>query len=47
MLYDTSPLDPVVYGAAGLVLVIAFLAASYVPLRRAMQVDPVEVLRRE
>ena len=47
VLYDTSPLDPVVYGATGLVLVITFLAASYVPLRRAMQVDPVEVLRRE
>jgi predicted permease len=46
-LYETSPLDPVVYVAAGVVLAAAFLAASYVPIRRAMHVDPVEILRSE
>ena len=46
-LYDTSPWDPVVYVAAAVVLVGALTAASYVPVRRATRVNPVEVLRAE
>jgi putative ABC transport system permease protein len=46
-LYETSPLDPSVLGGAMLVLVAAVLAASYVPLRRALAVNPVDVLRSE
>ena len=46
-LYETSPLDPGVIGAAVLVLIGAVIAASYVPLRRALSLNPVDVLRNE
>jgi putative ABC transport system permease protein len=44
-LHDTSPLDPRVYAATIVLLAAIFLAASYVPVRRALRVDPAEVLR--
>jgi ABC-type antimicrobial peptide transport system permease subunit len=44
-LYGVSPMDPIAYGAVVLVIAIAALAASYVPVRRAVQVDPVRALR--
>jgi putative ABC transport system permease protein len=46
-LYETSPLDPSVLGGAMLVLIAAILTASYLPLRRALAVNPVDVLRSE
>jgi putative ABC transport system permease protein len=46
-LYETSPLDPGVLGGAVFVLMAAVIAASYVPLRRALAVNPVDVLRTE
>jgi putative ABC transport system permease protein len=46
-LYETSPLDPGVLGGAVFVLIAAVIAASYVPLRRALAVNPVDVLRSE
>jgi putative ABC transport system permease protein len=46
-LYGTSPLDPVVFTAAVGLLIAALTAASYLPLRRALRVNPVEVLRSE
>jgi putative ABC transport system permease protein len=46
-LYETSPLDMGVYIAAGTVIAIAFIAASYFPVRRALRVNPVDVLRSE
>jgi putative ABC transport system permease protein len=46
-LYETSPLDAGVYAAAGAVLAAAFIAASYLPVRRALRVNPVDVLRTE
>jgi putative ABC transport system permease protein len=46
-LYETSPLDPSVLGGAILVLIAAVLTASYLPLRRALAVNPVDVLRSE
>ena len=46
-LYETSPLDPSVLGGAILVLIAAVLSASYLPLRRALAVNPVDVLRSE
>lgn len=46
-LYEVKPLNPVAYaGAAALLLFVAF-AASYVPARRAMRVDPVTALKYE
>jgi predicted permease len=47
LLFGTSALDPVTYVAVPAVLVIAALAASYFPARRAAAVDPVEALRAE
>ena len=42
MLYETSPRDPVVYGAAALVLALAAVVASIVPARRSAAVDPAQ-----
>ena len=47
LLYPSSAADPGVFVAAAAVLVGATLAASAVPARRAMRVDPQEVLRAE
>jgi putative ABC transport system permease protein len=46
-LYETPRLDPVVFGAVGLALATVALAASYVPARRAVSVDPLVALREQ
>ena len=46
-LHETSPLDPGVFAGAVVVLMGAVIAASYFPVRRALRVNPVEVLRSE
>jgi putative ABC transport system permease protein len=46
-LYRTQATDPATFGAvAGLMIALA-LAATYVPARRALQVDPASALRCE
>jgi putative ABC transport system permease protein len=45
MLYGVRPLDPVTFVAVPTALVLAALAATYVPARRAVAVDPAEALR--
>jgi predicted permease len=47
LLFGISPLDPVTYVAAPLILVAAAVFASYLPARRAAAVDPVEALKAE
>jgi putative ABC transport system permease protein len=47
MLYETSPRDPAVYGAAALVLALAAVVASVVPARRSAAVDPAQAIRTE
>jgi len=47
LLFGTSPLDPTIYVLVSLGLVSIAALASYVPARRAAQVDPVETLRGE
>jgi len=44
-LYQVSPIDPVTFVAAPVILVAAALAAVYVPASRATRVDPATVLR--
>ena len=46
-LYGVSPLDPIVLGSVSLLVIGVSLAASYLPARRAMRVDPVIALRYE
>jgi predicted permease len=45
LLYGIRATDPVAFGSVSLVLLVAALAASYIPARRAAKVDPVESMR--
>jgi len=47
MLYEVQAFDPIVFTVAPLVLAVAAAAASYVPARRALTVDPTVALRPE
>jgi putative ABC transport system permease protein len=47
ILYDTSPTDPVSFGLISAVLAGIAAFASYLPARRALDVDPLEALRGE
>ena len=47
LLFEVSPLDPMTYCAVCAVLLMAALLASYIPARRATNVDPSEALRTE
>jgi ABC-type antimicrobial peptide transport system permease subunit len=46
-LYGVSPMDPIAFGGAMLLLLAVMIVASLAPARRASRVDPVEVLRTE
>jgi putative ABC transport system permease protein len=47
MLYNVGPRDPFTYAAVALLLVLVALAATLVPARAAMKVEPVVALRYE
>ena len=47
VLFGVSPTDPTTLAGVTAVLVTIAAVASYAPARRAIRVDPVEVLRRE
>jgi putative ABC transport system permease protein len=45
LLYDVSPLDPIVFAAVSMLLATAGFVASLIPARRATRVDPMLALR--
>ena len=47
LLFRTSPSDPLTLGVVASVLMLAILAASYVPARRATRMGPASALRQE
>lgn len=47
LLYGTSPIDPLTYGAVAAMLVCAAMLAAYLPARRATSIEPLEALRVE
>ncbi|HEX7318150.1 MAG TPA: ABC transporter permease [Pyrinomonadaceae bacterium] len=47
LLHGVSATDPVIFGTMSLVFAAVALAASYVPARKALRVDPMIVLRCE
>lgn len=46
-LFGVSAHDPLTFVGVGVLLVIVAVAASYIPARRAMRVDPMIALRHE
>jgi putative ABC transport system permease protein len=47
LLFDVSPADPLTYGAVLVIFAATACAASIVPARRALRVDPLNALRAE
>jgi predicted permease len=46
-MYGASTTDPLTYAAAGVLMVLVMVAASWIPARQAGRVDPLQVLRTE
>jgi len=47
LIFGVSPTDPVTFSTVSMLLVAIALAASYVPARRAVRLDPMRSLRIE
>jgi predicted permease len=47
LLFGVAPMDPITFAAVPIALLVATLAASYLPARRVSAVDPVKCMRAE
>jgi ABC-type antimicrobial peptide transport system permease subunit len=47
LLYKVSPHDPLAFGSAFVVIVIASLAACFLPAWRATRIDPIQALHEQ
>ncbi|HYX54268.1 MAG TPA: FtsX-like permease family protein, partial [Candidatus Limnocylindrales bacterium] len=47
LLYNVSPLDPMIFAAVVGILAAVALLASYLPARRALKIEPTEALKAE
>jgi putative ABC transport system permease protein len=47
LVYGVSPVDPTAFGSATLLLIAVALLAHWVPVRRALRIDPASTLRAE
>ena len=47
MLVGVSPSDPLTLLAAAIGLLLVTMTACYLPARRALRIDPVQLLRQE
>jgi putative ABC transport system permease protein len=47
MLFQVDPLDPLTFGAVGLVLAAVAIGASWIPAMRAARVSPVTAMRND
>jgi putative ABC transport system permease protein len=47
MLFAVQPTDPLTFGAVTVVLSLAALLATFIPARKAIQIEPVVALRNE
>ena len=45
LLYQVNPRDPLAFGLAFMVMMIASLVACFLPARRASRTDPIRALR--
>ena len=45
MLFDVAPRDPLTFGLVALVLASVAIAATLIPARRAMRINPIVALR--
>jgi len=47
MLFEIKTTDPLTYAGVTVLILLATLAASYIPARRALNLDPLAALRQE